>query len=98
MFTQDGGAMICQIATGSVGLNLQAANYCVFYSLDYSFINFAQAIKRIHRPGQKLPCFFYLLLCKATCDRRIYNILKGKRSVADEMMNLVKGIKDDRAR
>lgn len=93
MFTQDGGAMICQIATGSVGLNLQAANYCIFYSLDYSFINFAQAIKRIHRPGQTLPCFFYLLLCKATLDRRIYSILKGKRSIADEVMNMVKEMK-----
>lgn len=90
MFTASGGAMICQIASGSLGLNLQAANYMIFYSVDYSFINFSQAQDRIHRSGQTLPCFYYMLLAKGTLDRRIYSILKGKRNVADQIMTLVK--------
>lgn len=89
LFNESGGAMICQIAA-SVGANYQSANYMIFYSMDYSFINFAQAQDRIHRIGQSLPCFYYILMCKGTLDRRIYRVLKQKRNVADHMMDLVK--------
>lgn len=90
MFNESGGAMICQIASGSLGMNLQSANYTLFYSLSYSHIDFLQAQDRTHRMGQTLPCFYYLLLCKGTLDRKIYRILKEKRDVAEEIISLVK--------
>jgi len=92
LFTESGGAMICQISSGSLGSNYQAANYCIFYSFDYSHINFLQAQDRIHRIGQQLPCFYYVLMSKGTIDRRIYRILREKKNVADEMIRLVKEI------
>ena len=38
-----------QIATGGPGITLTAASTMVFYSLDYSMLNFEQAKARIHR-------------------------------------------------
>lgn len=94
MFNASGGAMICQTQTGSGSLNLQAANYVIYYSLDYSYLNFAQSQDRIHRSGQTKPCFYYVLLSKGTLDRRIYKILESKRNVADDMMSLVKEVQE----
>ncbi len=94
MYNESGGAIICQTATGSLGLNLQAGNYMCFYSLDYSHINFLQAQDRIHRSGQDKPCFYYILLAKGTLDKRIYKILEQKRDVADEIIQLVRNAQD----
>lgn len=91
MFNEHGGVMLCQIASGSLGENFQSANYCIFYSMDYSHINFYQAWKRIHRSGQSKPCFYYLLLCKATIDRTVYTALKQKRDVAKAVINMIRG-------
>ena len=93
LFNRDGGVMLCQTSSGSAGINLQAANYCIFYSLNYSLIDYLQAQDRIHRIGQKKPCFYHVLLAKGTIDRRVYNILKQKKDVSDEVINLVEDIK-----
>lgn len=93
LFNSSGGVMLCQIASGSLGENYQAANYCIFYSMDYSQINFYQAWKRIHRSGQKKPCFYYLLLCKATIDRTVYRALKAKRDIAKMVIQHIRGDK-----
>lgn len=90
MFNESGGAMICQTTSGSASMNLQAANYVIFYSLNYSHIDFLQAQDRVHRIGQTKPCFYYMLLCKGTLDRPIYRLLKQKKNIADEMITLVK--------
>ncbi len=79
-------AAVCQIATGSLGLNLMASHIIVFYSLDYSFSNYLQAADRIHRIGQKRPCLYYHLLAKATLDRRILGILRKKKSILDQVI------------
>lgn len=92
-FKQEGGALICQIAVGSIGINLQSANYAIFYSVDYSFINFVQAVKRIHRKGQTKPCFYYLLRCRGTIDTTIYQVLKDKREISDEVLRLINDVK-----
>jgi SNF2 family DNA or RNA helicase len=96
MFNASGGAMICQISSGSVAINLQASNYMIFYSLDYSHINFSQAQDRIHRMGQDKPCYYYMLLSKATIDRHIYRVLRQKKSVADNMMKMVKEMQKEK--
>lgn len=91
LFDEGGGIMLCQIASGSLGENFQAANYCIYYSMDYSNINFNQSWKRIHRSGQSKPCFYYLLLCKATIDRKVYATLKQKRNVAEAVIKMIRG-------
>lgn len=95
VFNKEGGAMLCQTSSGSGSNNFQAANYCIFYSTDYSFINFAQAKKRIHRTGQTKPCFYYFLQGKGTIDKRIYRLLLENRDAADEITSLMEEIKND---
>jgi SNF2 family DNA or RNA helicase len=91
LFKESGGAMICQIASGSESINLQSCNYTFYYSCDYSFINFQQSQDRTHRHGQKNhTCFYYFLLCKGTRDRAIYRILQGKRDIANSMIEMIR--------
>jgi SNF2 family DNA or RNA helicase len=91
LFKNDGGAMLCQIASGSESINLQSAKYVFFYSCDYSSINFQQAQDRVHRHGQKAnTCYYYVLLAKGTRDRAIYNILRGKKEMADSMIKMIR--------
>ncbi len=90
-----GGAMICQIGTGSASLNLQTANYMIFYSTDYSFINYTQGRGRIHRLGQTKPCFYYQLRCKGTLDAKIYRLLNEHKDAENEFMRLVDEIRRD---
>ena len=67
-FNREGGAMLCQTASGSGSNNFQSANYMIFYSTDSSLINHLQAIDRIHRLGQTKPCFYYFIQAKGTVD------------------------------
>lgn len=43
---------VAQYKCGSMGLNLTVADTLVFYSLTFSYGDFAQAQKRVHRKGQ----------------------------------------------
>jgi SNF2 family DNA or RNA helicase len=91
LFKESGGAMLCQIASGSESINLQSCCYTFYYSCDYSFINFHQSQDRTHRHGQKNhTCFYYVLLAKGTRDRAIYNILKGKKEMANSMIEMIR--------
>lgn len=97
-FNEEGGVMLCQTASGSGSNNFQAANYMIFYSTDYSLINHLQAIDRIHRLGQTLPCFYYFLQCKGSIDVRIYNLLQKNKDAAEEVKTLAEEITRDHNR
>src|SRR5579859_1353428 len=88
-YNEEGGAMICQTASGSGSNNFQAGNYVIFFSTDYSLINFKQAQDRIHRKGQTLPCFYYFLQSRGTIDNRIYSLLQENHDVAEEILSLM---------
>lgn len=94
-FNQEGGIMLCQTASGSGSNNFQAANYMIFYSTDYSLINHCQAVDRIHRLGQTLPCFYYFIQSKATIDVRIYRLLQENKDAAEEIKTLAEEITRD---
>jgi len=95
LFDEEGGIMLCQIASGSGSLNLQSANHEVFYSWDYSSLNYQQAQDRIHRMGQNKPCFYHHIIARGTLDRRILRILRDKKNISDEVDTLVKEAKRD---
>jgi SNF2 family DNA or RNA helicase len=94
-FDTVGGAMICQTASGSGSNNFQAANYCIFYSTDYSLINFKQALGRIRRRGQTKPCFYYFLQSRGTIDNKIYSMLMNNQDVAAEIMAMMEDIRKE---
>jgi SNF2 family DNA or RNA helicase len=89
---------VCQIASGSASINMQAAHHEVFYSWDYSAINYDQAKGRIRRDGQTKDCYFHHLVSRNTIDGKILRILKQKKDVADYLEGLIKEISNDSSR
>lgn len=61
---------------GAIGLNLQVANYGIFYEGPVAPGVRAQAEARIHRSGQTKPVFVYDLLYKRTVDENVVNFIK----------------------
>lgn len=79
--------VICQISAGSVGIDLTAANHSIFYSTDFSFINYYQARARVHRHGQKKKSTHLHLIAKKTIDGTCYQALLDKADVADRALS-----------
>jgi len=64
----------------SEGLNLQYCNQMIFYSYDYSFLNYEQMTGRIYRNGQKNNVVYTILISKGTIEEKIWNAIKNKKS------------------
>ena len=74
-------------ASAGHGLNLQSGGHIsVWYGLPTSLELYQQAVKRLHRQGQKNIVRNYILLCKGTYEERIYHtILQTK----EERQNMI---------
>lgn len=78
----------CKVFVGQLkavreGLTLTAADTAIFYSLDYSYADYAQAKARIHRIGQKNHCTYIHLIVKDTVDEQVMSALVNKKNMAD---------------
>ena len=80
-----------QYGSGAEGINLTRSHICVFYSLEQSLAKYDQAVKRIHRPGQKKPCLYVhftaVMEGERTIDQKIMNSLEIKKSLVELIMN-----------
>jgi SNF2 family DNA or RNA helicase len=78
-FQADGDvrAIVCQYQSGSAGIDLYAADTCVFYEPTLRSDLLEQAKDRIHRVGQTRPCGYYHLLTAGTIEHAIYGALKN---------------------
>ena len=73
--------------SGAFGLNLQVANYAIFYESPTSPLIRTQAEKRIRRPGQKAArCFYIDLIMKGTYDERILDYLAEGKDLFDAVV------------
>lgn len=79
--------LVMNSVTGSLGLNLQAANYMVFYECPVSAPVRLQAEKRCHRLGQEDTVFIYDIFIENTLDERILFYLNKGKSLINEIMN-----------
>lgn len=70
-------AIVCQYQTGSAGIDLFAADACVFFEPTLSSSLNEQARDRIHRPGQRRPCSYFYLIAEGTIEQAIYDALAG---------------------
>lgn len=70
--------IILQIHSGSTGLNFQRASAILFYSINHSGDDYAQAIARIKRPGQSHQMEVVSILCEDTIDEDIAEGLRVK--------------------
>jgi SNF2 family DNA or RNA helicase len=69
--------LVINTRSGSSSLNLQHANYVVFFEQPDNPIDRQQAERRVWRPGQLKRVFIYDLLCKATKDHALYHSNKA---------------------
>ena len=73
---------LAQIQTAGLGITLHAASAAVFYSLDFNYASYAQALARIHRIGQTHPVTYIHLLAEDTIDDRVLDALEHKEDLA----------------
>lgn len=76
----------------SEGLNLQYCNQMIFYSYDYSFLNYEQMIGRIYRNGQKNNVVYTILVSKGTIEEKIWSAIKNKKSRDEFLKDALGGI------
>lgn len=77
--------LVANAATGGVGLNLQSANYIVYYESPVSVIVRAQSEGRIYRMGQNLKTFFYDLYITDSVDEQILDSVKEGKDLMQEL-------------
>lgn len=76
-------AFISQIATGSMGIDLSAADTAVYYTLTESLLHKDQADARIRKHQDKRPLTYYYLLPRGTHLETMYRALAAKLDLAD---------------
>ena len=64
----------------SEGLNLQYCNQMIFYSYDYSFLNYEQMTGRIYRNGQKNNVVYTILISRGTVEEKVWWAISNKKS------------------
>lgn len=75
-------AMIIQIRSAQ-SIDLTGAHIGIYYSMDFSLVNFIQSQDRINRVNQDDTCVYYVLACKDTVDYSVYKMLKNKVKISD---------------
>jgi SNF2 family DNA or RNA helicase len=78
--------LLMSYGTGSVGLNLQFANYVFLFDRWWNPAVEDQAIKRAHRIGQKERVFVTRFVTQGTIEGRIAEVLEKKRQVFYELI------------
>ncbi|MFV0395095.1 MAG: helicase-related protein, partial [Coprobacillaceae bacterium] len=70
---------IVNYTAGSEGIELVYGTICIFFSPTYSYIQYTQAISRIHRIGQNKKTLYYKLVTRNTIEDDIYKALENKQ-------------------
>jgi SNF2 family DNA or RNA helicase len=78
--------ILMSYGTGSVGLNLQFANYVFLFDRWWNPAVEDQAINRAHRLGQKEPVFVTRFVTQNTIEGRIAEVLERKRELFNELI------------
>lgn len=82
--------VIANPQTAAHGITWTNCQYEVFYSMDYSWERYHQALARIMRMGQTKPCFYYYLLALGTKDKSILDIIKKKGTINQIAQEILK--------
>jgi SNF2 family DNA or RNA helicase len=78
--------LLMSYGTGSVGLNLQFANYVFLFDRWWNPAVEDQAINRTHRIGQKHPVIVTRFITQDTIEGRIAEVLEKKRQLFNELI------------
>lgn len=80
-------AFLLSAKSGGVGLNLIGASRLVLFDMDWNPATDLQAMARIHRDGQKRPCFIYRLIMAGGLDEKIWQRQVTKLGLASNIMD-----------
>ena len=83
-------ALVIQVKTGGVGIDLFAACEAVVYSPSRSWITFDQAVARLHRRGQTRPVTIHLFIAEDTVDNQAYKAIWSKSSLTKQVLDDLK--------
>lgn len=89
-FQEPGGrqVLVAQILSAGIGINLTAADTCIFAEMDWVPANMAQAIDRLSRIGQTAESIeIHYALAAGTMDEDIIGCLHQKIKAINEVMN-----------
>lgn len=64
--------------SGGVGLSFNDCDYCIFFSLSYSFLEYYQCRGRIMRAGKQNKATYIHILANNSLDKIIYEAVKNK--------------------
>ena len=78
---------LAQIQTAGLGITLHAASTAVFYSLDFNYANYVQALARIHRIGQHHPCTYIHLIVEKSVDSKVLKAISAKDDLAKSVVD-----------
>lgn len=78
--------------SGGYGLNLQVANYAIFYESPVSPIEREQAVDRVYRTGQDKPVFIYDIVARRTVEYHILQLVREGKNALTAVLNGAKGI------
>lgn len=79
-------AFVVNSKSGSETLNLQVANYHIFYETPVSAIDRAQAQRRTYRPGQDRTVFMYDIVVVPGPDRKILSYVQEGKDLLRALM------------
>ena len=82
------GIVFVQYQAGAMGVNLQEAQYTVYFSPPLASSLFEQSKKRIHRVGQDKPCTYYVLKSRDTIEERIYSPLAMRQDYTEKLFEM----------
>jgi DNA repair and recombination protein RAD54B len=80
-------AFLLSAKAGGTGLNLVGASRLVLFDVDWNPATDLQAMARIHRDGQKKPCFIYRLVVQGTLEEKIYQRQLTKTGLSDAVVD-----------
>jgi non-specific serine/threonine protein kinase len=78
--------LVVSLRAGGRGLNLPAANHVVHFDRWWNPAVEQQATDRVHRFGQRKHVYVTSLVCTATVEERIDELLDAKRELAEQVI------------
>lgn len=85
--------MLCQVASGSMGITLTAAHTAIYYNLDFSVTNYLQSQDRLHRIGQEHKVTYLHLTVPRSIDVEVYKALQQKQNIANLCLKAPGGVR-----
>lgn len=80
-------AFLLSAKSGGVGLNLIGASRLILFDNDWNPSIDLQAMSRIHRDGQKKPCYIYRLVTTGCIDEKILQRQLMKQSLSQKFLS-----------